>query len=95
MQVSLLRQPIENIESEVVILPVLQDRREERWGLGELCDAGEISGKPFEMTLLHHVPGHAREAAAGRRRGEAREVQPGGVAPRGGRRGAALEIKID
>ncbi len=57
MQVSLLRQPIESIESEVVILPVLQDRREERWGLGELCDAGEISGKPFEMTLLHHVPG--------------------------------------
>jgi|HubBroStandDraft_1064217.scaffolds.fasta_scaffold00665_22 leucyl aminopeptidase len=57
MQVSLRRQPIEEIECEVVVTIVFQDRREERWGLGELCDAGEISGKPFEMTLLHSVPG--------------------------------------
>jgi hypothetical protein len=29
-------------------LPMFQDRREDRLGLGELFDAGEVTGKPFE-----------------------------------------------
>ncbi len=57
MQVSLQRQPIENIETEAAVVIVFQDHREDRLGLGELFDSGEIAGKPFEMTLLHHVPG--------------------------------------
>jgi leucyl aminopeptidase len=57
MQVTLRRQPIEGVETDALILPVFQDRREDRLGLGELYDAGEISGKPFEITLLHNVPG--------------------------------------
>jgi len=57
MQINLQRQPIENVEAEAVILPVFEDRREDRLGLGELYDAGEIKGKPFEMTLLHQPPG--------------------------------------
>jgi leucyl aminopeptidase len=57
MQVSLERQPIEQVQTDALVLPVFQDRREDRLGLGELFDSGEISGKPFEMTLLHNVPG--------------------------------------
>jgi len=57
MQISLQRQPIEKVESEALVVIVFQDRREDRLGLGELYDAGEISGKPFETTLLHNVPG--------------------------------------
>jgi leucyl aminopeptidase len=57
MQVTLQRHPIENVETNALILPVFQERREERLGLGELYDAGEISGKPGEMAMLHNVPG--------------------------------------
>jgi leucyl aminopeptidase len=57
MLITLQRQPIENVESEALIVIVFQDRREDRFGLAELCDSGEITGKPFEITLLHHAPG--------------------------------------
>jgi leucyl aminopeptidase len=61
MQVSLQRQPIENVEAEAVIVVVFEggfDRSQEaRLGLGELYDSGEIAGKPYEMTLLHNVAG--------------------------------------
>jgi len=57
MQVSLQRQPIEEIQSEALVVIMLQGRRPERLGLGELFDAGEIPGKPFEITMLHNVPG--------------------------------------
>jgi leucyl aminopeptidase len=57
MQVSLQRQPIENVETEALVVVVFQDHREDRLGLGELFDSGEIAGKPFEMTLVHHAPG--------------------------------------
>ena len=57
MQVTLERHPIEEVQTDALVLPVFQDRREDRLGLGELYDAGEISGKPLEMTLLHNVPG--------------------------------------
>jgi leucyl aminopeptidase len=57
MQSTLQRQPIEQVQTDALVLLVFQDRREDRLGLGELFDAGEIAGKPFEMTLLHNVPG--------------------------------------
>ncbi len=57
MQVSLERQPIENVDTGAVVVIALQDQRQDRFGLGELFDSGEITGKAFEMTLLHHVPG--------------------------------------
>jgi len=57
MQITVQRHPIEDMETDALVLPVFQDRREDRLGLGEMYDAGEISGKPFEMTLLHNVPG--------------------------------------
>jgi leucyl aminopeptidase len=57
MQVSLQRQPIENVEAEAVILPVFEEYKDARLGLGELYHSGEIVGKPYEMTLLHNVAG--------------------------------------
>jgi leucyl aminopeptidase len=57
MQITLQRQPIEEVQTDALVLPVFQERREGRFGLGELYDAGEIAGKPFETTLLHNVPG--------------------------------------
>ena len=57
MQVTLQRQPIEEVESQALVAIVFQDRREDRLGLGELFDSGEISGKPFQRALLHNVPG--------------------------------------
>ncbi len=57
MHLSLQRHPIEKVEAVCLIVPVFQERREDRLGLGELFDAGEVTGKPFEITLLHHVTG--------------------------------------
>src|SRR5580698_5769996 len=57
MQVSLLRAPSHEVQTEALVVAVLQDRRDDRFGLGALYDAGEITGKPFEIALLHNVPG--------------------------------------
>ncbi|HTQ57403.1 MAG TPA: leucyl aminopeptidase [Bryobacteraceae bacterium] len=57
MQVSLQREAMENVETAALVVIVLQDRRPDRLGLGEMFDSGEIAGKPLEMTLLHNVPG--------------------------------------
>src|SRR5580704_9865135 len=57
MKVSLQRHPIANVETDTLLVVVFQDRREDRLGLGELFDSREITGKPLEMTLLHHAPG--------------------------------------
>jgi leucyl aminopeptidase len=67
MQISLQRQPIEKIEADAVMVVVFEGRREDRLGLGELFDSGEVAGKTLEMTLLHNVPGMAakRLLAAG------------------------------
>jgi leucyl aminopeptidase len=57
MQVNLQRQPVESAEADALIVVVFEGRKQIRMGLGELYDSGEVTGKPFEMTLLHHVPG--------------------------------------
>ena len=46
----LLRQ----IETEALIVPVFEGVREERFGAAELTDAGEVTGKYLELTLIHH-----------------------------------------
>jgi leucyl aminopeptidase len=49
-QSGLLRQ----IETEALIVPVFEGAREERFGTPELIDAGEVTGKYLELTLIHH-----------------------------------------
>jgi leucyl aminopeptidase len=51
--------PLEQIDAEALILPVFEGKREERFGAGKLSDAGEVTGKVQEFTLLHHPAGVA------------------------------------
>jgi leucyl aminopeptidase len=59
MQTSFERKPLEQVAADALIVPVFEGRKEERFGAGDLFDAGEIAGKPLELLLLHHVPGVA------------------------------------
>ena len=59
MQTSLERKALEHVNAGALIVPVFEGKKEERFGTGALFDSGEISGKPLEMTLLHHAPGVA------------------------------------
>jgi leucyl aminopeptidase len=59
MKITTERQPVEQIEADALIVPVLEGRKEERFGAGNLFDSGEATGKLFELTLIHHPPGVA------------------------------------
>ncbi len=59
------------------IVPVFEGRKEERFGAGDLCDAGEITGKPLELTLLHHPPGVAATRVLLVGVGKAEKLTPG------------------
>jgi leucyl aminopeptidase len=59
MQITIGRKPLEQIEADALVVPVFEGSKEARFGAGDLFDAGEIAGKPLELTLLHHVPGMA------------------------------------
>src|SRR5580658_4308011 len=59
MEITTERKPLEQVEADALIVPVLEGAKETRFGAGELCDSGEIAGKPLEFTLLHHAPGSA------------------------------------
>jgi leucyl aminopeptidase len=50
---------LEQVEAGALIVPVFEGRKEERFGAGDLLEAGEIAGKPLELLLLHHVAGVA------------------------------------
>jgi len=49
--------PLAQVEADALIVPVFEGVREERFGAGELADAGEVTGKYLELTLIHHAPG--------------------------------------
>ncbi len=57
MQITVERKPLEQIETEALVVPVFQDAKEARFGAAGLCDSGEITGKLLELTLLHQVAG--------------------------------------
>src|SRR5579863_1947100 len=59
MQIKIEPKPADQVQADALIVPVFEGTREERFGAGDLCDAGEVSGKPLELTLLHHPPGVA------------------------------------
>ena len=54
MKISLEFRLLESAAARALIVPVFEDRPETRFGAPEL--AGEVTGKPAEMTLLHSVP---------------------------------------
>jgi leucyl aminopeptidase len=57
MQITTEFRPLYEIEADAVIVPVFEGVREERFGAAELTDAGEVTGKPLELTLIHHPAG--------------------------------------
>jgi leucyl aminopeptidase len=76
MKITIERQPLEQIEADALVVPVLEGRKEERFGAAALFDSGEAKGKAFELTLIHHPPGvvAARVLLAGG--GKAGEFDP-------------------
>ena len=59
MQTTIERKPLEQIEAEALIVPVMEGVKENRFGAAELCESGEVAGKPLEFTLLYNVSGMA------------------------------------
>jgi leucyl aminopeptidase len=59
MKITIERRPPEQIQADALVVPILEDRKEERFGAAELFDSGEVKGKAFELTLIHHPPGVA------------------------------------
>jgi leucyl aminopeptidase len=59
MQTTLESKPLEQIEADALIVLVFEGKREERFDGGELFDAGELTGKVQEFTLIHHPAGVA------------------------------------
>jgi len=59
MQTTIESKPFEQIQADALIVPIFEGKREDRFGAGELFDAGELTGKVQEFTLLHHPAGVA------------------------------------
>jgi len=59
MDIRIESRPLEQVEVEALIVPVFEGRPESRFGAPDLVESGEITGKPMELTLLHHPPGVA------------------------------------
>jgi leucyl aminopeptidase len=57
MQIHFERTSLEQLETEVLIVPVYEGAKEGRFGAAEWFEAGEIAGKAGEMTLLHRPEG--------------------------------------
>jgi leucyl aminopeptidase len=71
MQVTVEQKSIEQSATDALIVPVFEGGKETRFGASDLLESGEVSGKPLEHTLLHHVAGCAATrvllAGAGKR----------------------------
>ncbi len=61
MQIRIERTQLEQVQVDALVLPVFEGRREERFGAAGLADAGEVTGKFGEFTLLHHPAGTAAD----------------------------------
>jgi len=59
MQIRTDLKPLHQVEADALIIPVFEGKKEERFGASDLCASGEVTGKPLELTLLHHPPGVA------------------------------------
>ncbi|HWE06431.1 MAG TPA: leucyl aminopeptidase [Rhizomicrobium sp.] len=59
MQTTVERKPLEQIEADALIVPVIEGAKEKRFGAADLCESGEVAGKPLELTLIHYPHGVA------------------------------------
>jgi len=49
--------PLAQVEADALVVPVFEGMREERFAATEWIDAGEVTGKYLELTLIHHPKG--------------------------------------
>src|ERR1017187_6101388 len=49
--------PLMQVEADALVVPVFEGAREDRFAAAELIDAGEVTGKYLELTLVHHPQG--------------------------------------
>ncbi len=61
MQITLERNPAEQIAASALIVPVFEGEKESRFGAARLVESGEVAGKVGEFTLLHNPAGAAAE----------------------------------
>src|SRR5436305_2581225 len=59
MLITVDRRPLAQVETDALVVPVFEGHKEDRFGSSDLFDAGEVTGKTGELTLLHHPPGAA------------------------------------
>jgi leucyl aminopeptidase len=59
MQILIERSPLEQVQTDALIVPIFEGGEEKRFGAAELIQSGEVSGKAQEFTLLHNAPGVA------------------------------------
>jgi leucyl aminopeptidase len=57
MQIATEQGPLQQVETDALIIPVFEGKKEERFGAAGLADSGEITGKSQEFTLLHNPAG--------------------------------------
>ena len=59
MQIQLERTPVESLECDALIALTFEGKPNDRFkdSLGDVYGSGEVAGKIFEMTLVHHPPG--------------------------------------
>jgi leucyl aminopeptidase len=57
MQITVVSQPVEQVEIDALIVPVFEEIPDKRFGAGELFSTGEVTGKALEITLLHRPAG--------------------------------------
>jgi leucyl aminopeptidase len=56
MRITVEHHPPEKVQTDALVVPVFEGVKEPRFGAAGLAEAGEITGKPLELTLLHHPP---------------------------------------
>src|SRR5262245_37170963 len=59
MQITTEQKPLEQVETEALIVPVFEGGKESRFGAEALAASGELTGKPLELTLVHNPAGVA------------------------------------
>ncbi len=50
---------IVDFDTDALIVPVFEGKKDTRFGAADLIESGEITGKSLDLVLLHHVPGVA------------------------------------
>jgi leucyl aminopeptidase len=77
MNIHVEKAPLEQVNTEALLISVFEGRKETRFGASDLSETGEIAGKPMEITLLHHVPGISARRVLLMGAGKAEKFAPG------------------